>query len=125
MGFEPVLVTVVGWGGLVTPTVWPVNVRGGAERAGVSWPCRMNRDVCTQSVAAAMPAGQAVAASAGFGLMPGPWIRKKLRLDKLPMTRWGVAPSEMNPVGGAGAPDHCRNGSIPEAGGGVALASKS
>jgi hypothetical protein len=118
-GRAPLLVRMTVLAALVVPGPWSGNATpaGVAPRAGRSWPWSVNRVVCTQSVSATPTTPQVWAGSAGLGLMPGPWTRKKLRLARLPMTAWGVTPSLMNPAGGVPVA-HLRNGPMgpPSAG---------
>ena len=88
-----------------------VTLAGLEDMDDPSWPASVRRVVCTQSAGTRTP-GQAWAASAGLGLMAVPSTRKKSLAAGLPITVCGVTPSLMNPAGAAGAPDHCRKGSM-------------
>ena len=96
-------VTVTVWAALVVPTAWAAKARllGAWLRPGASWAFITNRLVWMQ-LGPASGAGQAVAGSVGVGLIPVPSIRKTLLPVGLPVTAWGVTPSERNPAGGAG-----------------------
>ena len=115
MGSALVLVRVTPWAGEVVPMAWAgkLSALGPADRPGARCANTLNSVVCTQSGPASAGGVQAVVGSVGLGLMPGPSIRKRLSPVGLPLTPWGVTPSERKPTGGAGAvPSHCRNGSM-------------
>ena len=105
MGSALVLVRVTPWAGEVVPMAWAgkLSALGPADRPGARCANTLNSVVCTQSGPASAGGVQAVVGSVGLGLMPGPSIRKRLSPVGLPLTPWGVTPSERKPRGGAGA----------------------